>query len=561
MAVRVSIADPGRLATPIDIREITGPSQEPLDPGSTSSEAPAHRCRRSKAPFVSNSPAIDDRAVADREGVPASVVPRSAVRELEAAVSKQEFLGIPLGATLNDYFVTAFVDGTVDLRRRRNWLRRLLYHRHRTFPKIYRGTGTTVPPGHVLVTWSTHSHRYDRLLLPVLERLDAGERDCAVLHAQDGVAQVVPAGIPHLSYREVMVFDPRAWRREYQRCWPSWKRTISDACARYAFPDGAFELLALALMVASQRVFGCLEFLEAHRPSVILTEYDRNARWSCLVLAARNLGIPSLTLVHGVIERDAFGFSPVLADRILCWGELDRAKLINAGEAPSRVIVAGCPRLSRDLPSPSLEVRRRLGLDHDGPVAMLATSPESIRFELAETFCRAIEQLPGISGIVRLHPSENLSSYQTMIARHPTVSFVENGRASMDEALAATDIVVVRASGFGSDALVKRKPVVVISPDQNPTGHDLELIELAGCPHAKDPDELAAVLGRMAHDPAFRAEREIAAEAFVTQLCAAFGNESADITAAAVRAVADRRESLGPSLFDYPGPPSPPVGD
>ena len=118
-----------------------------------------------------------------------------------------------------------------------------------------------------------------------------------------------------------------------------------------------------------------------------------------------------------------------------------------------------------------------------------------------------------------------------------------------DEALAATDVVVVRASGFGSDALVKRKPVVVLSPDQKPTGHDLDLIELAGCPHAHDADELAAVLGRMAQDPAFRAEREIAAEQFVTRFCAAFGDESADITAAAVRAVADRSESLEPSLF------------
>jgi hypothetical protein len=480
------------------------------------------------------------------------VFPRSAFREMEAALSNPLFFGIPLGATLNDCFVTAFVDGLGDWRRGRKWLRRLLYHRHRIVPKIHRGTGTTFAPGRVLVTWSIPSHRYDRLLLPVLERLEEGE--CVVLHGHDGVAQSVPAGIPHIPYREVMAFDARAWRREYDRCWQAWRRTIKEACARYAFPDGAFELLSLELMVASQRVLGCLEFLEAHRPSVILTEYDRNALWSCLVLAARKLGIPSLTLVHGVIERDAFGFSPVLADQILCWGELDRAKLIDAGETPSRVAVAGCPRLTRDLPSPSMEGRRRLGLDHDGPVAMLATSPESTRFELADTFCRAIEQLPGISGVVRLHPSEHLSSYQTLIARHPTVSFVENGRVSNDEALAAADVIVVRASGFGSDALVKRKPVVVLSPDQEPTGHDLELIELAGCPHAHDADELAVVLGRMTHDPAFRAEREIAAEAFVTQFCAAFGNESADITAAAVRAAAERRENVEPSLRDDPRP-------
>ena len=496
---------------------------------------------------MAKTPTINDRSAAGQDGARVPVLPRSAFREMEAALSSPLFFGIPMGATLNDCFVTAFDDGQGNWGLRTKWLRRLLYRRHRIAPKVHRSTGATFAQGRVLVTWSAPTHRLDRLLLPVLERL--GEGECAVLHGQDGVASLVPAGIPHLPYREVMDFDARAWRREYERCRPSWESTIRDACTRYAFPEGAFELLSLDLMVASQRVLGCLGFLKDHSPSAILTEYDRNQLWSCLVLAARKVGIPSMTLVHGVIERDAFGFSPVLADHILCWGELDRATLIDAGEAPSRVTVAGCPRLNRDLPSPSLEVRRRLGIDHDGTVAMLATSPESHRLALTEAFCTAIERLPRMSGVVRLHPSEDLTAYETMTARHPTVSFVENGRASSDEALAATDVVVVRASGFGSDALVKRKPVVVLSPDQKPTGHDLDLIEIAGCPHAHDADELTAVLTRMAQDPAYRAEREIAAERFVTRFCAAFGDESADLTAAAVRAVADQTASLEPSLL------------
>lgn len=506
---------------------------------------------------MTKTPTIDDRTGADQEGVGAAAFPRSAFREMENALSDPLFFGIPLGATLNDWFITDFVDGLGDWRWRTKWLRRLLYHRHRISPKIHRRTGDTFAPGRVLVTWSAPSHRFELLLLPVLERLGAAE--CAVLHGRDEVAPLVPAGIAHRPYRDVMDFDVRAWRREYRRCWPSWKRTIKDACARYALPEGAFELLSLELMVASQRVLGCLGFLEAHRPSAILTEYDRNTLWSCLVLAARKLGIPSLTLVHGVIERDAFGFSPVLADQILCWGELDRAKLLDAGEISSRVTVAGCPRLSRKLPSPSLEVRRKLGVDDSGPVVMLAPSSDSTRFELAEAFCEALKQLPGTSGVVRLHPSDDLASHQAMIVRHPTVAFVENGRASVDEAIAVADVVVVRASGFGSDALVKRKPVVVLSPDEKPTGHDLDLIELAGCPHAHDSDELAAVLGRMTQDPDFRAEREIAAEHFVARFCAAFGDESADITAAAVRAAAERREFVESSLRDSRHPVSTPV--
>jgi hypothetical protein len=488
---------------------------------------------------VTRTIAIDQRSRPSHAGAGAPESSRAAYRELERALSDPLFFGVPLGATLNDWFITEFVDGLGDWRRRTRWLRRLLYQRHLISPKVRRRTEGRLAAGRVLVTWSAPNHRFDRLLLPVLERL--GEDECVVLRGRDGVAPLVPAGIPHVPYGDVMDFDVDAWRREYERCRHSWERSIRDVCARYAFPDGAYELLSLELMVASQRVLGCLGFLESLRPSAILTEYDRNSLWSCLVLAARKLGIPSLTLVHGVIERDAFGFSPVLADHILCWGELDREKLVDAGELPSRVMVTGCPRLRRDLPSPSPDARRRLGVDDGRPVAMLAPSSDSTRFELVEAFCAAIERQSDMSGVVRLHPSDDLASHQPTIARHPRISFVENGRVSVDEALAVADVVVVRSSGFGSDALVKRKPVVVLSPDAEPTGHDLDLIELAGCPQAHDSAELAAVLDRLAHDPAFRAERAIAAEQFVARFCAAFGDESADITVAAVRAAADGR--------------------
>ena len=53
---------------------------------------------------------------------------------------------------------------------------------------------------------------------------------------------------------------------------------------------------------------------------------------------------------------------------------------------------------------------------------------------------------------------------------------------------------------------------MVPRPDQKPTGHELDLIELPAVPQAHDADDLAGVLGRMLHGPAFRSEREIAAE-------------------------------------------------
>ena len=51
---------------------------------------------------MTKTPSIGGPTGAGQEGVPASRFPRSAARELEAALSDPLFFGIPLGATLND---------------------------------------------------------------------------------------------------------------------------------------------------------------------------------------------------------------------------------------------------------------------------------------------------------------------------------------------------------------------------------------------------------------------------------------------------------------------------
>ena len=53
-----------------------------------------------------------------------------------------------------------------------------------------------------------------------------------------------------------------------------------------------------------------------------------------------------MTLVHGGIDKEATWFSPVLADKIICWGKLDRNKLIAAGERSEKILIGGCPRFS-----------------------------------------------------------------------------------------------------------------------------------------------------------------------------------------------------------------------
>ena len=372
------------------------------------------------------------------------------------------------------------------------------------------------------------------LVLPVLEEI--GPERCVVLAGNPGVLSRVPQGHarPSLGMRHY-VFDRAAWRAEYRNCRRSWQASLAGLCRRRRLPRGAYELLAFDVLVASQQVAGCLEFLRAAQPEAIVTEYDRNALWSCLVLAARSLGIPTFTLVHGVWSDAALGYVPVLADRILCWGEA-ATPTHSGGRGRRRFVVAGCPRSpaigGHAGPSPGAvgPAGGRRG-DHVGhQPGQYSRPPEPGGIVLCgrgKTGRR--------SAVVRLHPSEKIETYEPVAKRNPRVRFLENRDATLDEALAAANIVVVSSSGLGSDALVKRRLTLILDRLPVPLGHSAELIREAGCPHVRTADELAAAAHRLLSDDAARRSQDSrAAQRYVAEFCAAFGKEAARRIASAV---------------------------
>ena len=268
-----------------------------------------------------------------------------------------------------------------------------------------------------------------------------------------------------------------------------------------------------------------------------MTEHDRDGSSAPLVLSAATLGIPTCTLLHGMPGENCLNFYPVLADTILCWGEMFADMFRAAGVEPERIRVTGCPRLTRELPLSPAEARTKLGLDPAKPVVLLATqtfaSWES-RLKLAETFCGAAQGRNDFSGIVRLHPADSRIGYSKLAARFPSVRFMANEECDLDTALAATDVAVVHSSGFGSDALVKRRLAVVLDVLDEPLGHGGQLIALGGVPRAASRDELVEYIEQLLFDSRRRAEQQQRAEQYVQRFSAFFGDEAAAKTAEAV---------------------------
>jgi hypothetical protein len=392
-----------------------------------------------------------------------------------------------------------------------------------------------MPQGRILVTWMCDNFRMSGLVQPVLKELESEEP--LVICGNSDMRCKAPVPARAIFWTQAMHFDVAAWRSDYRKCRGPWQERLRGLCRKHGLPRGIYDRLAFHLLVSSQSVAGCLEFLQTVRPSAILTEYDRNSMWSSLVLSARFLGIPTFTMIHGVLNERAFGYVPVLADKVFCWGELQRRMFLTEGEDPAKLLLGGCPRLTRDLAVTQADGRKSLGLEIDKPAVMLATGPCEPRFclEFAECFCLAARRSETYSAFVRLHPSEKLESYAELIRRYPNVRFTSNADATLDEALAASDIVVVHSSGLGSDALVKGRLTVVLDLPTQRLGHGLELIERAGCPRATSSESLHEIVLRLLGDSPERRACEKAREAFVAEFIAYFGESAAKEIAQAVR--------------------------
>jgi hypothetical protein len=459
------------------------------------------------------------------------------LRDLENAVGQQPMFDVALGSLLNDVVIIELING------KGQWsaARRLRWCVGRWLIGRKKAVRRAAPPSahqRVLVTWRSSSPRVDELLKPVIEEL--GPQRCTVLYEKQSVVANLPSEAESLQLFAVLPHEPESWLPEFRRCWPAWKAALKNTCRRYRLSAAAYERLAIELVHGSQVFSGFRQLLQNLRPAAIVTEYDRGARWSCLVLAARTLGIPTFTLQHGVLDEQGVGYVPVVADKIFCWGEIARDVLVQCGVSPERIVLGGCPRLSRQLAVATSQARIKLGLDVAKPVVMLATAPyvESDRTRLVEMFAGCMERMPEAVGIVRLHPSESLDEYRDLACLHPTIRFFDNRAAGLDESLAAADIVVVHNSGIGSDALVKGRLAIVVDLPPSPLGHGRDLVDQAECPCAKSADELLGAARSLLFDDSVRRRRLAGADRFVDRFCTYFGRDSARQIAKAIHEVA-----------------------
>lgn len=273
------------------------------------------------------------------------------------------------------------------------------------------------------------------------------------------------------------------------------------------------------------------------KPLCLVTEFDRNNKAAPLVLAARKNRIPTITLIHGVLED--YSYIPFLADYIFCWGKSQKSYLIAKYVDPKWIFITGNPMFeSMDQESNSN------GRVSKGLKICLAIGPGFDNRLLIIPFISALNHTKNAWGIIKLHPSFGKGEYKWIEAMSSKIEVLASADIRNSEMFKEIDLLIINDSGIANEALAVGVPVMILAPGgiQRINNFQNELIQVAGCRLATNEWELSKVLREIVVDPIrFKFDASEKAKRYLKLLYDAMGKDSVNAMIFQIDRISGRR--------------------
>ncbi len=204
-------------------------------------------------------------------------------------------------------------------------------------------------------------------------------------------------------------------------------------------------------------------FFKKNKPEAVLTDYDRiNPE---LVLSAIKNNIRTATLVHGIIDK-RYGYYPVLADNIFCWGKGQRDFFISKGIDEKRIKITGNPIAEGFQMLPAQDVLLKYNIDNSpgynivGLVLSMIEIGQNI--DLIKISLDALDEHSFL--IVKLHPSDKQQNiFEENFKDHKNI-FISSS-ISFQEFISVIKCCILQNSGTGNELIVCNMPVLFLNND------------------------------------------------------------------------------------------------
>ena len=358
----------------------------------------------------------------------------------------------------------------------------------------------------VAVLYSETPSDFDNLVT-TLEALEAKDVSCLLLaFTSPAKTRLRETDLPSVNGKRFWIGDFIAGlrflslAREWDSALDGHAVSLSEGTSRWPF-----------LLYHIVSCFGMERFLREllvqSEAKVLLTGTDIQPETKLAVAVARDLGIPSITVQHGILPPSPGDRLqvPAWSDHVAVWGQRSRAWFMEAGIQEDRIAVTGCPRFDTYA---HLRGDQALPDPEDAQVTLLLNpSSPSLRAAMLHEFVGAVQATPWRL-VLRLHPAEDMEQlrgiWRTIASQETLARTTLSQQEPLVGILQASDAVVTYDSTAGLEAMLLGIPVVVYgshlfpTPSPYPTWDDAPLLTL--------PDVLKERLQDLLLDPALRSE-------------------------------------------------------
>jgi hypothetical protein len=233
-----------------------------------------------------------------------------------------------------------------------------------------------------------------------------------------------------------------------------------------------------------------------NRPTIIVVDFDRDNRNAPMLLSAKKYDIKTISLVHGTVEPN-FGFAPIIASQIYCWGTFQKSQLKALGILESQIRITGSPIARKIIKLPKVKKERNnktigVGLNPMGDEYNYAF--------LSHLFENEFDI--DVNWEIKLHPSMLKLKWMVEM-ENEKISIHESSKLSTEDFFNCIDILIVGNSGLGFEAVVNDIPIWIYSPDNEGYFHDKVMIMNGKCPDITSAKSLRYHLNCLKRDSTY----------------------------------------------------------
>ena len=435
---------------------------------------------------------------------------------IERYINIIKFLGIPMGGTLSDQFQLGEIHGIQSIKAT---TKDLLVEALRVLLSMFRKKSFIVNT-RVIGTWIANKHHYRNMMVPLIEHFN---KNITVIYNPEikNVDQLYNANF--ISIKETYI-TPLNYI-------PYLIRFISVILFAFITKRKRLnlnfrELYYYAVLLFHQgRIIAFYDNQfkrQKNQVRLVVTEYDRNSVAAPLVLTAKKHGIKTITMVHGVIE--AKGFTPLLADYIFCFGEIQKNQLVKQHVPGEKIRVTG----TTIIPTFKEIERRRKQKD---PVLRVCLGISPIKQEhlndMINTVVETVSDKSSVELIIKLHPSHMKENFIHLEEQHRNIKVLSSKEIDNMDLFGKIDLLIINFSGLGIEAMYQKVPVVLMKTHKGETGLVDLIVKWSTLPVFETSGELHSILSRIMTDSKYLDDLSKTGKVFADKYYYATGFEAA----------------------------------